>query len=152
MFVIGGCLFVTVAVLTGFMMAGGHVGALMHPSEIVTIGGASLGSLIVMAPKQVLMDLIKCTLQLVKGSPYNKQTYVELFALLGEIARKIRRDGMLSLEPLVTDPHNDPLLAKYPRIHKNHHATDFLCTGLSLFLDGINDAEQLRRELEKEIQ
>lgn len=151
MFVIGGCIVVVIAVLAGFTMAGGHVGALMHPSEVVTIGGASLGALIVMAPKQVLMDLVRCILQLVKGSPYNKQTYVELFGLLGEIARKIRRDGMLALEPMVTDPHNDPLLAKYPRIGKNHHASDFLCGGLSLFLDGINDADQLSRELDKEI-
>jgi chemotaxis protein MotA len=151
MFVIGGCVVVIIAVLAGFTMAGGHVGALMHPSELVTIGGSSLGALIVMAPRQVLVDLIKCVLGLVKGSPYNKQTYVELFGLLGEIARKIRRDGMLALEPMVTDPHNDALLAKYPRIAKNHHATDFLCGGLSLFLDGINDAEQLTREMQKEI-
>jgi chemotaxis protein MotA len=151
MFVIGGCAVVIVAVLVGFMMAGGHVGALLHPSELVTIGGASLGAMIVMAPKQVLVDLVRCVLQLIKGSPYNKQTYVELFGLLGEIARKIRRDGMLALEPMVTDPHNDPLLAKYPRIAKNHHATDFLCGGLSLFLDGINDAELLTREMQKEI-
>ena|SRR5947209_4716243 len=151
MFVIGGCIIVLIAVLVGFTMAGGHVGALVHPSELITIGGSSLGAMIVMAPKQVLLDLLRCMLQLIKGSPYSKQTYVELFGLLGEIARKIRRDGMLALEPMVTDPHNDPLLAKYPRIAKNHHACDFLCGGLSLFLDGINDAEQLTREMQKEI-
>jgi chemotaxis protein MotA len=133
-------------------MAGGHIAALLHISEVVTIGGASLGALIVMSPKQVLLDLLRAVLQLIKGSPYNKQTYVELFGLLGEIARKIRRDGMLALEPMVTDPHADALLARYPRIHGNHHATGFLCGGLSLFLDGINDADQLAREMDKEIQ
>ena len=152
MFVIGGCIIVIIAVLTGFSMAGGHAGALVHPSEIVTIGGASLGALIVMSPKQVLIDLLRSMVQVIKGSPYNKQTYVELFGLVGELARKIRRDGMLALEPLVLDPHTDPLLAKYPRIAKNHHATTFLCSGLSLFLDGVNDAAVLTTELEKEMQ
>jgi chemotaxis protein MotA len=152
MIVIGGCVFVVVAVLVGFSMAGGHVGALLHLSEVVTIGGASLGALIVMSPKKVLVDLVRCVIQLVKGSPFDKQTYLEMFGLLGEIVRMVRRDGVLSVEPLVTDPHNSPLLQKYPRIHKNHHATDFLCNGLALFLDGKNDAAQLTRELDKEIQ
>lgn len=151
MYVIGGCLLVIVAVLTGFSMAGGHVGSLLHLSEVVTIGGASLGALIVMSPKGVLVDLFRCTIQVVKGSPYNRQTYVELFALLGEITRKIRRDGVLALESLVLDPHHSPIIAKYPRIHKNYHATEFLCSGLSLFLDGVKDAGQLTREMEKEI-
>ena len=42
MIVILGCFVVVGAVLAGFTWAGGHIGALIHPSEIVTIGGASL--------------------------------------------------------------------------------------------------------------
>ena len=71
--------------------------------------------------------------------------------MLGDITRKIRREGVLALEPLILEPHSSPMLAKYPRIHKNHHATEFLCTGLSMFLDGAKDAGALTRELEKEI-
>jgi chemotaxis protein MotA len=151
MIVIVGCIIVVGAVLAGFTMAGGHIGALMHLSEIVTIGGASLGALIVMSPKNVLVDVLRSMVQVVKGSPYNRQAYAELFALLGDITRKIRRDGILALEPLILEPHSSPILAKYPRIHKNHHATEFLCAGLSMFLDGVKGAEQLTGELEKEI-
>ncbi|MFN9953669.1 MAG: motility-associated protein, partial [bacterium] len=50
MVTIVGFLIVVGSVLGGFMMAGGHVGALIHPSEIVTIGGAALGALVVMSP------------------------------------------------------------------------------------------------------
>src|SRR5882724_151665 len=110
MYVIGGCIFVVVAVMVGFSMAGGHVGALLHLSEVVTIGGASLGALIVMSPKKVLGDLIRCTIQVIKGTPFTKQAYLEMFGLFAEIARMIRRDGMLSVEPLVTNPHENQLL------------------------------------------
>ena len=151
MAVLGGCAFVLVAVMVGFSMAGGHVGALLHLSEVVTIGGASLGALIVMSPKKVIKDLMNCVIQLIKGTPYNKQAYVELFGLLGELSRTIRRDGLLSLEPLVSDPHQNPLLLKYPKIHKNHHAVEFLCGGLSMVMDGTADAAQLNKELDKEI-
>lgn len=118
MYVIGGCVFVLVAVMVGFSMAGGHVGALLHLSEVVTIGGASLGAMIVMSPKKVLTDVIRSVIQVIKGTPFNKQAYVEMFGLLGEIARMVRKDGMLSVEPLVTNPHENPLLQKYPHCQK----------------------------------
>ena len=57
MFIIIGCIVVTVAVLGGFTWAGGHVEALIHPSEIVTIGGAALGAMIDKSPTKVLKDL-----------------------------------------------------------------------------------------------
>ena len=59
MIVIVGCIVVIGAVLGGFIMAGGHIGALIHPTEVLTIGGAALGGLIVSSPKKVLIDLMK---------------------------------------------------------------------------------------------
>jgi chemotaxis protein MotA len=152
MVVIGGCIVVLVAVLVGFSMAGGHVGALMHASEFVTIGGASLGALIIMSPIKVLRDLVRGILQLVKGSPYDKQTYAELFGLMYAFARKARKDGILTLEAHISDPKISDLFQKSPRILKNHHATEFLCSGLSLLLDGkIEDDRLVNAALGEEI-
>jgi chemotaxis protein MotA len=151
MVVIGGCLFVLVAVLVGFSMAGGHVGALIHVSEFVTIGGASLGALIIMSPLKVIKDLMRALLQLVKGSPYNKKTYIELFELMYALARMVRKDGLLSLEAHITNPHGSDLFQKYPRISKNHHATEFLCNGLALLVDGKAEAAQVTAALEDEM-
>jgi chemotaxis protein MotA len=50
MIVLGGLVFVLVAVLVGFSMAGGHVASLIHPSELITIGGAALGAAVVKSP------------------------------------------------------------------------------------------------------
>ena len=41
MIVILGALIVTASIIGGFMMAGGHVGALIHVSEFIVIGGAT---------------------------------------------------------------------------------------------------------------
>ena len=71
MAVIFGCIFVVGAVLTGYTIAGGKVAALIHLSEIITICGASIGALIIMSPKKVLMDLLRGLMQFIKGSPYN---------------------------------------------------------------------------------
>jgi chemotaxis protein MotA len=141
--VIVGCIVVIGAVLGGFTMAGGHVGALIHPSEIVTIAGASLGALIVMSPKKVLVDLFKGIMQTVKGTPFNKPMYNDLFRLMYDLLRTARREGLLGLEVHVSHPHDSTIFNKYPRIAKNHHVTDFICSGLTPLVEGTARKEQL---------
>jgi chemotaxis protein MotA len=150
MVTIGGCLVVLIAVLVGFTMSGGHIGALLHPSELVTIGGASLGALIIMSPKQVLVDLVRSIVQVVKGTPYNRATYVELFDLLYSAARITRRDGLLALESQLGDPKESPLFQKYPKLMKNHHIVQFLNNALALLPDG-KTPEQVKAALEEEL-
>src|SRR5438270_3884717 len=151
MAVIVGLIMVLGAVLLGFNMAGGHVGALIHLSEFVTIGGASFGALIIMSPKKVLMDLVRGFAQVVKGSPYNKATYAELFELLYSLTRLVRREGALALDAHVNNPKDSALFQKYPRIHRDHHVVEFLCTGLSAVVDGKADGAELTAALEEEI-
>jgi chemotaxis protein MotA len=150
MVTIGGCLVVLIAVLVGFTMSGGHVGALLHPSELVTIGGASLGALIIMSPKRVLLDLIRCVVQVIKGTPYNRAAYVELFDLLYSAARITRRDGLLALESQLGEPKDSPLFQKYPKLLKNPHALHFLNNALTLLPDG-KPPEQVKAALEEEL-
>jgi chemotaxis protein MotA len=151
MIVIVGCVIVLSAVLIGFTWSGGHVGALIHPSEIVTIGGAAFGALLVSAPRKVLGDVFRGLVQTVKGSPYDKQAYFDLFALLYEFFRIARRDGLLAWETHLSDPKASPIFEKYPRIVGNHHVTEFLCDALSTAADGGANPEQLSSLLETEI-
>lgn len=150
MVVIGGCIVVLVAVLVGFSMAGGHVGTLLHLSEFITIGGSAFGALIIMSPKKVLLDLVRSVIQVVKGTPYNRPAYVELFALLYALAQMMRRDGLLAFDSHIGNPHESSLFQKYPRIHRNHHAMEFICSALSLVVDKPDPA-QLTAALEDEI-
>ncbi len=152
MIVIVGSIVVIAAVLGGFSMAGGHVHALIHPSEIVTIGGAALGALVVMSPKQVLIDLMKGILQTIKGSPYNRAVYEETFKLLYELMRLARRSGMLALEEHLSDTHKSSIFGKYERVARNHHATEFICGALLPVIDGSVTPERLPALLDREIQ
>ena len=130
MIVIVGAIVVIGAVLGGFSMAGGHIGALIHPSEFVTIGGAALGGLIVSSPKKVLIDLVKGLLASIKGSPYNKAAYEDSFKCLYDLLRLARRDGMLALEPHISKPEESSIFSKYPKVAHNHHLLHFICGGM----------------------
>ena len=52
MIVLVGCFVVIGAVIAGFTIAGGHLGALVQFPELITIGGSALGALIVMSPEE----------------------------------------------------------------------------------------------------
>jgi len=151
MLVIIGMVIVLGSVLGGFTMAGGHIGALIHPSEIVTIGGAAFGAMVIMSPISTLKALVVGIIQSLKGSPYGKPAYQDLFQLLYQLLNQARRDGLLSLESHVSDPHNSSIFKRYPRVVNNHHAIDFISGALRPMLDGSVTSDQLKVLLEQEI-
>jgi chemotaxis protein MotA len=151
MIVIIGCVVVLGAVLTGFMMAGGQLMALVHPSEIVTIVGAATGAIIVMSPKKILVGLFRAILQSVKGTPYNKHAYEELFKVMYDLFRTARRDGLIALEAHVAQPAESGLFLKYPQITSNPHVTEFICSALSPVIEGAVKPDQLHKILDGEI-
>lgn len=151
MIVIVGGIIVLGAVLAGFSMAGGHVEALIHVSEFVTIGGAALGALIIMSPKKVITDLFRGLLGLLKGSPYSKAAHSEMFGLLYAFSRKVRQDGVLALDSHLSKPDESDIFRKFPKINGNHHVRDFFCDGLALIVDGQAKPEQVASALDEEI-
>ncbi len=151
MFVIIGSLIVLGSVIGGFLMAGGHVGALWQLSEMVVICGAGLGAMVIMAPKAVLISMFKKALGCLKGSPYSKSAYEDLLKLLYELFMLGRRNGMIALEEHVMKPDASSIFGKYPSFLKNHHAVEFLCSGLKPIIDGKIKPDQLKSLLDAEL-
>lgn len=151
MIVVIGVIVVIGAVLAGFIWSGGHIGALIHPAEIVTIGGAAMGALIIMSSKKTLIDLVKGILQCVKGSPYNKAAYRELFKMMYDLLFLARREGLLAIESHISDPHESSIFNKYPKLAKNHHVMDFICGALAPLIEGTAKPEQLPELLAAEM-
>ncbi len=151
MIVIVGGIIVLGAVLGGFSMAGGHIHALVHLSEFVTIGGASLGALLIMTPKKTLIDLIKALLALLKGTPYNKAAAAELLKLFYGIGKVVRQEGVLGLETHIGAPQTSAIFKASPKVLGNAHLKHFVCDGLALLVDGKPTPEQLQAWLHEEM-
>jgi len=151
MLVIVGALVVIGSVLGGFAMAGGEFHSLVHPSEIVTIVGSGLGALIIMSPIKVIKDLIKGILAVLKGAPFSKKAYEELFKAMYEMLKLARMNGLLALEPHLSNPHESSIFSKYPSLMKNHHAEAFICGTLAMVVDGTVTPEQLPEMLAVEL-
>ncbi len=147
-----GAIIVTLSVFGGFVMGGGQMGALVHPNELLIIGGGALGGLVIMSPKRVLMDMGKGILVCLKGAPYNRVAYDELLKVLYELFLLGRRNGMIALEEHVMEPEKSSIFKRYPRFTANHHAVEFLCGSLRPIIDGKVKPDQLRLLLDVELE
>ena len=101
-----------------------------------------------MSPVKVLKDLMKGVLSTLKGSPFSKKAYDELFKVLYEFLRLARQDGLIALEPHLANPHESSIFHKYPLIGNNHHVSDFICGAFSPAVEGSATPEQLEALLE----
>ena len=151
MIVIIGAIIVIGSVGGGFLMAGGNIGALMHLSELVIIGGSAIGAMIIMAPKQVLMDLIHQFINILKGTPYSRKSYDELFMNLYELFLLGRRNGLIALEEHLVTPSTSSIFQRYPGVLRNKDAMEFLCGALRPVIDGRVKPDQLRQLLETDL-
>lgn len=151
MVVIIGSLIVIAAVIGGFMMAGGHVGALMQVAEFVVICGAAGGALVIMSPKQVLIDLVKQIMGSLRGPRFGRLAYEELLKALYELFMLGRRNGMIALEEHVTNPMTSGIFVKYPTFINNVRGVELLCGGLRPIIDGKVKPDQLKLLLETEL-
>ncbi len=150
MIIIIGCIVVTVCVFGGFMLEGGKMEVIIHAAvnEMMIIAGGALGSMVIMAPKKILLDIGKNLMGCLKGSPYSRASYEDLLKVLYELFLLGRRNGMIALEEHVSDPAKSTLFKKYPKFSGNHHAVEFLCGALRPIIDGKIKPDQLRMLLD----
>lgn len=152
MFVLIGYVVVCGMIFGGYALAGGHLGALWQPLEVMMIFGGAFGAFIVGNDSKAIKATLKSIPTLFKGSKYNKQLYMDLLALLFEILTKIRKDGLMSIEKDIEDPEASTLFGKYPNILHDHHLVEFICDYLRLMVSGNMDAFQVENLMDNELE
>jgi chemotaxis protein MotA len=152
MFVIIGWVVVLGAVLGGFLIAGGHVAALIQPSELLTIGGAALGAFLVSNSPKVVKATLAAFPSLFKGSKFTRALYMDLLSMLYEVLAKVRKEGLMSIENDVESPDQSPIFSKYPSISTDHHAMEFLTDYLRMMVGGNLNAFEIENLMDNEIE
>ncbi|MFB3819702.1 MAG: flagellar motor stator protein MotA [Candidatus Methylomirabilales bacterium] len=152
MFVMIGAAIVLVGVVGGFVLEGGPVLILVRPAELLIIGGAAVGSVLIGTPLKVLRPLAARLPRLFTGAGVSTATYQELLTLLYEVFVGAKKNGFIGLDQDVSDPLASPLFAKYPGILANRHAVTFLCDSLRLLVDGSVTPSQLEELMDAEIE
>jgi len=136
MFSLIGIAVVIGAILAGYLMEKGNLLVLLQPAELVIIGGAAVGTLLIANPIHILKRIASGLMMILKGSPYTKKAYGEALNMLNELFQLARREGPAKLEEQIEEPEKSPVFQKYPTFIKNHFAVDYVCDTLRMSLAG----------------
>lgn len=152
MLVIIGYVIVSASVFGGFALAGGHMGALFQPLELLMIGGGAAGAFFVGNNGKTIKATLKALPSVFKGAKYTKDSYMELMALLYELLGKIRKEGLMSIEGDVEKPEESPIFTKYPKVLADHHAVEFMTDYLRIMVSGNLNAMEIENLMDVEIE
>ena len=106
MFIIIGIAVVIVAILTGFLIAGGNILLLLQWSEIMIIGGAAIGSILIASPLSLIKKIMTEIPKALKPNHFTKQDYLDLLKSFNELFLLAQRDGLLAIEKHIENPLN----------------------------------------------
>src|SRR5258706_2390995 len=151
MFAVIGIVVVFGCVVAGYLMEHGNLRVLIQPAELVTIGGAAIGTVLIANPLHILKQIAAGIGGVFAGSKYNKQAYVDSLKTMYDLLNKARKDGLMALENDVEEPDKSPLFAKAPAVFKNHHVRDFVCDSLRMASTGV-DAFDLDQMLDLDLE
>ena len=152
MTIIIGIVVVLGCVIGGFMMEGGNVHILFQPAELVILGGAAVGSLIVSLPMKSLMYVLKNSSRLFTAKEHSKAVYLELLTMLFQLFSKVKKEGLISLEADVENPEKSPLFNKFPHFAKNRTALTFVCDNFKVVIASALPAHELENLMDIEIE
>ena len=153
MFAIIGIVVVFGAIVAGYLMEKGNLLVLVQPAELIIIGGAALGTLLIANPLHIIKAIVGCLLGVIKPSPFDKKRYVNTLKMMFEFLNKVRKEGLLSVEMDVEKPKESAIFKKYPEFIHDHHVMDFVCDTLRMAITGgvePFDMDQMM-ELDREV-
>jgi chemotaxis protein MotA len=145
MFSIIGILVVIGAIMGGYLMEHGNVKVLLQPAELLIIGGAAIGTVLIANPLHILKQIASGIAGIFSGSKFTRGRYIETLKMMYELFNKSRKDGLMGLEADVEEPSKSAVFSKYPNFLKQHHVRDFVCDTLRMAVTGADpfDLDQL---------
>ncbi len=152
MFIIIGYVLVMGSIFGGYAMAGGHLGGLWQPLEVVMIAGGAIGAFVAANSLHGLKHTLSALGGSFKGSAVSKAYFLEVLGLLFELLAKVRKEGLMSLEGDVEEPEKSVIFGKYPTILADHHLVEFITDYLRMMVGGNLNAMEIETLMDNEIE
>ncbi len=151
MFLIIGYVVILAAAL-GTYAVHGSLAALWVPMEYLALVGLTIGGFVAGNNIKVIKATISALPGIFKGSKFNRALYVDLLAMLFEVLAKVRKEGLMSIENDVENPHDSPIFGKYPNVASDHHVMEFITDYLRMMVGGNLNALEIENLMDVEIE
>ncbi len=152
MFSIIGIVVVFGCILAGYLMEHGNIKVLLQPAELIIIGGAATGTVLISNPLHTLKQMVSGVAGVFGSSKYTTQRYVESLKMMYELLQKARKEGLVALETDIEEPDKSALFSKYKDFVTNHHAVAFVCDTMRMAVSGGVEVFDLDQMLEADME
>ena len=121
-------------VFGGFAFTGGHLAPVLEalPHEMLIIGGATVGALIIANSGAELKALGKGIGKIFKGPAWKKQDFLDTIFLVSKLMKMLRVEGPVAVEPHIEDPKASAVFSEYPRLLKDDALVHLIADTLRL--------------------
>ena len=143
---------VLICVIGGFALAGGHLGALWQPLELLIIAGGALGSFLTANDPKTIKAFVKSIPAILRPNRFRQEVYMQLLSLLYELLGKIRKEGLMAIENDVEEPAASALFCKYPLVLQEHHLIDFMTDYLRMMVSGNLNSFEIESLMDNELE
>lgn len=131
-------------VFGGFILSGGKMGIVLKalPYEGMMIGGGAIGAFVVANSVGIIKRSIGGIIKVAKGPKWKKKDYSDLLQLMFELVRLYKVRGIVALDEHMENPKDSAIFQRYPRILKDHFATDLITDSFRMLAMQFDDRYQ----------
>jgi chemotaxis protein MotA len=140
------------AVIGGFLLEKGNLYVLLQPAELLIVGGAAAGIVMVANPPSTIFGMWRGVLAAFRPPPHNSSTFLRHMRMLYEVFAYIQRAGVVEIENDVEEPAKSRLFANHPDFLKDTRTRDFVCDSLRMLVVGVTTASELDQLMELDIE
>ena len=141
MFAIIGIIIVFGAIAGGYLMEHGALRVLLQPAELLIIGGAASGTVLIANPLHVLKHIAHGVTGVFKGSKFTRERYLASLKLAYQLLNKARRQGLMALESDIEDPDKSTIFSQDPEFLRDPHVRSFFCDSMRMAISGVEAFE-----------
>ncbi len=152
MYALIGIAAVFVAVLGGFLLEKGNPWVLFQPAELLIVGGAAVGIVMVANPPSVMRKMLRGAISAFRPPPRNPQCFLRYMRMLYEVFCFIQRAGVIEFESDVEDPKNSRIFSNHPDFLKDAPTREFLCDTLRMLVVGVTTPAELDQLMDLDIE
>jgi len=141
-----------VLVFGGYLLSGGKMHIITHalPFEGMMIGGAALGSFLAANDMNTIKHALGDMGSVFSGAKWKKTDYQDLLCLMHELLNLLKQNPV-EVESHIEAPEESSIFSKYPKIVKDHYATEIICDTIRSMIMNFDNVHQVEELMEDQL-
>lgn len=152
MLAILGIVVVFVAVLGGFLLEKGNPYVLIQPAELLIVGGAAAGIVMVANPPGVIGKMCRGVISAFRPAVRTPKSFLRNLRMLYEVFSYAQRAGIAQLEADIEKPEASKIFANHPAFLADRPTREFVCDTLRMLVIGVTSPHELDQLMDLDIE